>query len=52
MATEQTLDQRYQAIRAKYSDYTDHTPLNSDHDFAKAGLVWGWIKVIRLPQCC
>ncbi|WCR43829.1 N-6 DNA methylase [Stutzerimonas stutzeri] len=41
MATEQTLDQRYQVIRAQYSDYTEHTPLNSDHDFAKAGLVWG-----------
>ncbi|MDH1428196.1 hypothetical protein N5E89_07605 [Comamonas aquatica] len=41
MATEQTLDQRYQAIRTKYSDYTEHTPLNSDHDFVKAGLVWG-----------
>ena len=41
MATEQTLDQRYQAIRANYSDYIEHTPLNSDHDFVKAGLIWG-----------
>lgn len=41
MATEQTLDQRYQEIRAKYRDYTEHTPLNSDHDFVKAGIVWG-----------
>jgi type I restriction enzyme M protein len=41
MATEQTLDQRYQAIRAQYRDYTEHTPLNSDHDFVKAGLIWG-----------
>jgi type I restriction enzyme M protein len=41
MATEQTLDQRYQAIRRKYRDYTEHTPLNSDHDFLKAGLIWG-----------
>lgn len=41
MATEQTLDQRYQAIRAQYRDYTEHTPLNSDHDVVKAGLIWG-----------
>jgi type I restriction enzyme M protein len=41
MATEQTLDQRYQAIRRKYRDYTEHTPLNSDHDFVKVGLIWG-----------
>ncbi|WP_370262086.1 class I SAM-dependent DNA methyltransferase [Limnobacter sp.] len=41
MSTEQTLDQRYQAIRTKYSDYTEHTPLIGDHDFVKAGLVWG-----------
>ena len=41
MATEQTLDQRYQEIRAKYRDYTEHTPLNSDLDFVKAGLTWG-----------
>lgn len=41
MATEQTLDQRYQAIRQKYREYTEHTPLNTDHDFVKAGLVWG-----------
>jgi type I restriction enzyme M protein len=41
MATEQTLDQRYQAIRRKYREYTEHTPLNTDHDFVKAGLVWG-----------
>lgn len=41
MAAEQTLDQRYQAIRSAYSDYTEHTPLNSDHDFVKTGLVWG-----------
>lgn len=41
MATEQTLDQRYQAIRRKYRDYTEHTPLNSYHDFVKAGLIWG-----------
>ncbi|VCW38728.1 hypothetical protein BANRA_05761 [Pseudomonas aeruginosa] len=27
MATEQTLDQRYQAIRANYSDYIEHTRL-------------------------
>ncbi len=41
METEKTLEQRYQAIRAKYRDYTEHTPLNSDHDFVKAGLIWG-----------
>lgn len=41
MAIEQTLDQRYQAIRTKYNDYTEHTPLSSDHEFVKAGLVWG-----------
>jgi len=41
MATEQTLDQRYQAIRNKYLSYTEHTPLNTDHDFVKAGLIWG-----------
>ncbi|WP_122446795.1 HsdM family class I SAM-dependent methyltransferase [Pseudomonas viridiflava] len=41
MATEQTLDQRYQEIRAKYREYTEHTPLNNDHDFVKAGLTWG-----------
>ncbi len=41
METEKTLEQRYQAIRAKYRDFTEHTPLNSDHDFVKAGLIWG-----------
>lgn len=41
MATKKILDQRYQEIRAKYRDYTEHTPLNSDHDFVKAGLIWG-----------
>lgn len=41
METEKTLEQRYQAIRAKYRDYTEHTPLSSDHDFVKAGLIWG-----------
>jgi type I restriction enzyme M protein len=41
MATKQTLDQRYQEIRAKYRDYTEHTPLSSDHNFVKAGLIWG-----------
>lgn len=41
METEKTLEQRYQAIRAKYRDYTEHTPLNSDHDFVKTGLIWG-----------
>lgn len=41
MATEQTLGQRYQEIRAQYRDYTEHTPLNSNHDFVTAGLIWG-----------
>ncbi|MDD5267585.1 MAG: N-6 DNA methylase [Methylococcales bacterium] len=41
MATEQTLDQRYQQIRNHYSAYTEHTPLASDHEFVKAGLIWG-----------
>lgn len=41
MATEKTLGQRYQAIRAQYRDFTEHTPLNSDHDFVTAGLIWG-----------
>ena len=40
MATEQTLDQRYQQSE-KYSAYTEHTPLASDHEFVKAGLIWG-----------
>ena len=50
MATEQTLDQRYQVIRSKYRDYTEHTPLNSDHGFVKAGLVWGSVQGNRTPS--
>lgn len=41
MATEQSLNQLYQQIRQQYADFTEHTPLNSDHDFVKAGLIWG-----------
>ena len=41
MASEQTLDLRYQHIRKHYSAYTEHTPLASDHEFVKAGLIWG-----------
>lgn len=41
MATEQTLDQRYQTIRNQYRDYTEHTPLKTNHDFVQAGLIWG-----------
>ncbi|XVN17615.1 hypothetical protein QZH46_18870 [Pseudomonas corrugata] len=52
MATEQTLDQRYQAIGAQYRDYTEHTPLNSDHDFVKAGLIWGSVEGNRTPSFC
>lgn len=36
-----TLEQLYQTIRTQYRDYTEHTPLKSDHDFLQAGLVWG-----------
>lgn len=49
MAIEQTLDQRYQEIRNKYRDYTEHTPLNSDHDFVKAGLIWGLTEGNQTP---
>lgn len=41
MATEQTLDQRYQQIRKHYADYTEHTPLSSDLEHVQAGLIWG-----------
>ncbi|AQY68540.1 HsdM family class I SAM-dependent methyltransferase [Pseudomonas veronii] len=41
MANVQTLDQRYQEIRTQYLEYTEHTPLASEHDFVKAGLIWG-----------
>ena len=41
MATEQTLELRYQQIRNQYAAYTEHTPLSTDHDFVKAGLIWG-----------
>lgn len=41
MATEQTLDQRYQQIRKQYADYTEHTPLSSELDYVQAGLIWG-----------
>ncbi|HEH9403993.1 TPA: N-6 DNA methylase [Aeromonas bestiarum] len=41
MVNEKTLDQRYQEIRNQYRDYTEHSPLNCDHDFVKAGLIWG-----------
>ncbi|MGY3896251.1 HsdM family class I SAM-dependent methyltransferase [Aeromonas enterica] len=39
--TTPTLDQLYQTIRTQYREYTEHTPLKSDHDFLQAGLVWG-----------
>jgi type I restriction enzyme M protein len=38
---QQTLEQRYQQIRKHYADYTEHTPLSSEHTFVQAGLVWG-----------
>jgi type I restriction enzyme M protein len=41
MATEQTLDQRYKQIRKHYADYTEHTPLSSEHAYVQAGLIWG-----------
>ncbi len=50
MTTEQTLEQRYQQIRKHYSDYTEHTPLSSDHDFVKAGLIWGVIQGNQTPS--
>ena len=39
MATESTLDHRYQQIRTQYADYTEHTQLKSEHDFVQAGLI-------------
>lgn len=36
-----TLEQLYQTIRNQYRDYTEHTPLKTDHDFLQAGLIWG-----------
>lgn len=41
MADDTTLPQRYVQIRRKYVEYTEHSELKSDHDFVKAGLVWG-----------
>jgi len=41
MTTEPTLDPRYQQIRKHYRELTEHTPLNADQAFLKAGLVWG-----------
>jgi type I restriction enzyme M protein len=50
MATEQTLDHRYQAIRQRYADYTEHTPLNSEQDILKAGLIWGEVQGNQTPS--
>lgn len=50
MANEQTLDQRYQQIRKQYADYTEHTLLASEHDFVKAGLIWGEDKGNQTPS--
>jgi type I restriction enzyme M protein len=41
MPITQELNNRYEAIRKSYSDYSEHTPLNSEHEFVQAGLIWG-----------
>jgi type I restriction enzyme M protein len=41
MTTVSTLEQRYQQIRNNYRAYSEHSPLKSNHNFLKAGLIWG-----------
>ncbi len=50
MKTEPTLDQRYKQIRNAYREYTEHTPLNSDHDFVQAGLICGEVQGNQTPS--
>src|SRR5258708_2986847 len=50
MANEQTLEQRYTQIRKKYCEYGEHTPVPSEYDFLKAGLVWGEDKGNQTPR--
>lgn len=50
MATDQALDQRYQQILKQYADYTEHTPLNCNNEFVRAGLIWGNVQGSRTPS--
>ncbi len=50
MATEQTLDLRYQLIRKQYAEYREHLPLKSEHDFVQAGLIWGEYQGNQTPS--
>ena len=35
------LAQRYLTLRKQLPDYKEHTPLNSEHAYLQAGLIWG-----------
>lgn len=50
MATEQSLESRYKQIRKQYADYTEHTPLSSEHDYVQAGVIWGEHQGNRTPS--
>ena len=50
MATEKSLELRYKQIRKQYADYTEHTPLSSEHDYAQAGVIWGEHQGNRTPS--
>jgi type I restriction enzyme M protein len=41
MATEKSLAELYKQIRSNYHEYSEHTPLKTEHEFLQAGLVWG-----------
>lgn len=47
---ESTLDDRYQAIRETYRDFTHEQTLPSSHDFVRAGMVWGVVDGNETPS--
>jgi type I restriction enzyme M protein len=49
MADPFVLEQHYQIIREKYRDFTEHTALKSEHEFVKAGLIWGFDQGNKTP---
>ncbi len=48
--TDQSLAERYQALRQQYADFSADLELSSDHDYAQAGIVWGEVQGNETPR--
>lgn len=47
---DQTLTERYQALRQQYADFGSELPLEKAHDFVHAGVVWGEVQGNETPR--